>query len=113
MKNFFLSAALLVAFTGAKAQMSVEYVGKTSIENLKVSFKYTKFSTTDETIEIGDTTYSIDWKMLDVTVNGTVQKITRAICDPINNENQIWFNETLLVIRYSKDWKRCIGYRLL
>jgi hypothetical protein len=112
MRKFILSAALLAVLTSAKAQMSSEYVGKNSIENLKLSFKYTKFSAIDETIEIGDTTYSIDWKNLDVTVNGAVHKITRAICNPIANENAVWFNGTHLVICYSQDWKRAIGYRL-
>jgi hypothetical protein len=111
MRKFILTAALLVALSSAKAQMSSEYIGKHSIEDLKVSFKYTKFSATDETIIINDTTYSIDWKMLDITIDGDVFPMS-ACASPSLKTNIIKFEGKTLILKYSNDWSRCIGYEL-
>jgi hypothetical protein len=92
--------------------MAADYIGKSSIENLKVSFKYTRFTATDETIVIRDTTYSIDWKNADITVDGDVYIIDGASCSPSKRMNYIRFNGKTLTLHYSTDWKRVIGYEL-
>jgi len=112
MRKFIVITALVAACFSAKAQMSNEYIGKTSIENLKVSFKYEKFSQYDETIIINDVTYSIDWKNSDITIDGDVFLITKSYCDIEKRQTIIFFNNQQLTIKYTPDWKRCIGYEL-
>jgi hypothetical protein len=110
MKKICFSLSLLALAYGAKAQLSNEYVGKTSIEKLKVSFTYTRFSSTDETVIIKDTTYSIDWCKKDITINGDIEPIIDAETLTDLKRTRIVFAGKTLILKYSTDWRRLIGY---
>jgi hypothetical protein len=92
--------------------MSAEYVGKNSIEGLKVSFKYKRYTATDETLIINDSTYSIDWCRREMTVEGRAYSIHNATCLPSKNMTRIVFDGKCLTLKYSTDWQRLVGYEL-
>jgi hypothetical protein len=110
MKKLVLALCMAALALSAKAQLSNNHIGKRSIQNLKVSFKYTRHTATDETIVIRDTTYSIDWAQRDITIDGVVYPIDKATCLPTSFVSVVFFDERQLILKYSTDWQRLIGY---
>jgi hypothetical protein len=112
MKKLVLALCLAALAHSAKAQLSTHHIGKRSIEKLKVSFKYTRYTATDETIVIRDTTYSIDWAHRDITIDGRVYKIDKASCLPSLCMSVVFFDKRQLTLKYSTDGQRLVGYEL-
>lgn len=107
MFKFVFTVALIAAHFCAKAQIA--YVGKTSIENLKV-INYKRYPQAERIIE-NDTTYFIDWATHEMVIDGDALPI-RAVLKSGNSVSIKYGNywTVTLILSYNKEGN-CIGYK--
>jgi hypothetical protein len=109
--NRILLAALFAASTFcAKAQMTKEYVGKTSIEGLKV-INYTRLPQGERIIE-NDTVYYVDWLTREVVIEGDVFPIREVKKSGNSLEIRYGYHWTVaMILSYDKQGN-CIAFKI-
>jgi hypothetical protein len=109
MNKGILLAAFVAASFSLSAQKSI-YVGKTSIENLKV-INYKRYPQAERVIE-NDTTYFVDWASRQIVIDGDIFPI-RAVKKSGNSvEIKYGYHWTVNMIISYDNTGNCVGFKI-
>jgi hypothetical protein len=110
MFKIIITVAILAAHFSAKAQMTKEYIGKTSIENLEV-INYTRYPQGEGIIK-NDTDYYVDWATREVIIDGDIFPIRKVEKSGNTTVIKYGYHWTVsMVLSYDKKGN-CIAFKI-